>query len=260
MKVSIQRCLAGLILASLPVIAQQQQQQAKGPHPKNQQELEALQKAQAAMQGGDPDAQLAAIDNVLTNFTNTDFKPILYSWALQAAQQKNDYAVITTWTQRAIQNDPNDAEAYISLAESTARHTRENDLDKADSIKKVQDNANKGLDLLKTQTSPPPGMQDAQWAEVKKQLTGQAYEALAQAATLDKKYPDAVSTLKTGIAADPSSSVLKARLAKAYVDNKQYDDAITTADLVINDANAQPVVKQFAQGQKDLATKLKGTK
>jgi hypothetical protein len=51
--------------------------------------------------------------------------------------------------------------------------------------------------------------------------------------------------------------VATARLAKAYVDNKQYDDAITTADKVLAMNEAPPVVKQYAQQQKDAAAKLK---
>jgi hypothetical protein len=48
------------------------------------------------------------------------------------------------------------------------------------------------------------------------------------------------------------------RLAKAYNENKQYDDAIATADKALALADAPPAVKQFAQQQKDNATKLKG--
>jgi hypothetical protein len=51
-----------------------------------------------------------------------------------------------------------------------------------------------------------------------------------------------------------------ARLSKAYVDAKQYDDAITTADKVLAMNDAPAAVKQFAQQQKAAATKLKGTK
>lgn len=245
-----------LLMATLPILAQAP---AKGPHPKTQKEMEALQKVQAAGQAGNPDDELAAINFVLENFTETEFKPQLLAMAMQAAEQKGDYALIVTWGERSLQANPNDITSRVSLAEATARHTRENDLDKADSIKKIQDYANKALELLKTADAPPLGVPEAQWPDMKKQLTGQAYDALGQAATLDKKYPDAVTNYKAGLAVDPSS-VLKARLAKAYVDNKQYDDAITTADQVIADSSAQPAVKQFAQAQKDAATKLKGAK
>jgi hypothetical protein len=48
-----------------------------------------------------------------------------------------------------------------------------------------------------------------------------------------------------------------ARLAKSYVENKQYDDAVTTADKVLALPDAPAPVKSFAQAQKDNATKLK---
>lgn len=258
MKFSIAAGVAAVLFATWPVLAQQAA--PKGPHPKNKEELAALQKVQAAAQSGDPDQQLAAINNVLENFTDTDYKPMLVSMGLQAAERKNDMPLIQTWVDRAEQANPNSIEARVVLAEATARHTRENDLDKADSLKKVDTNANQALDLLKTADKAPAGVADAQWPDVKKQWTGQAYGALGMAAGLDKKPADAVTDYKAGLAADPANSVLKVYLAKAYVDNKQYDDAISTADQIISDGTAPASVKQFAQQQKDAATKLKGTK
>ena len=250
MKLSNAACVAAALISALPALADQ-----KNPKPKNKQEIEALKQVQAT--ANDPDAQLKAITNVLENFADTDYKPMLISMAMQDSQQKDDMGLVATWTQRALQEDPNNIEAHVVLAEATARHTRENDLDKADSIKTIDTNANQALTMLKTASTAPPGIPDAQWPTVKAQLTGEAYEALGIAATVDKKFPDAVANFKMGAAADPSGSVIKARLTKAYNDNKQYDDAITTADQILADAQAQPVVKQMAQHQKDFATKMK---
>jgi tetratricopeptide (TPR) repeat protein len=250
---------ATLILAVLPLLAQQPPAN-KGPHPKSQKELEALQKVQAAQQAGNPDAEIAAINNVLENFADTDFKPQLMNMALAAAGQKNDYAQIMTWGDRVIQIDPNDISARVTLAEATAQHTRENDLDKEQSIKKVDDYANKALELLKTANTPPVGVQEAAWPDFKKQLTSQAYDALGQAAALDKKFPEAITNYKSAIDAQPNSPVPSARLAKAYVDSKQYDEAISTADKVLAMNDAPAAVKAFAQQQKEAATKLKGAK
>jgi tetratricopeptide (TPR) repeat protein len=256
MRFSKSACVAGVMMTALTMLAQQ----PKGPHPKNKEELAALQKVQAAAQTGNPDTELAAINNVLENFVDTDYKPMLLSMGLQAAQQKDDLALIETWVQRAEQSNPNDIEAHVIEAEAVARHTRENDLDKDKSLATVETNANKALELLKTADQPPAGVQAAQWPSLKAQLTGEAYEALGIAAGLAKKYPDAVTNYKAAAAADPGQPVLKARLAKAYVDNKQFDDAISAANEVLADANAQAVVKQFAQSQKDAATKMKGSK
>jgi hypothetical protein len=250
MKFSLAACAAVALMTALPVMADQ-----KNPKPKNKEEVAALQKVQAAT---DADSQLAAITNVLENFSDTDYKPMLVSMAMQAAQQKNDLGLVATWTQLALKDDPNNIEAHVVIAEATARHTRENDLDKADSLKTIDTNANQALTLLKASTAAPVGFPDAQWPTAKAQLTGEAYEALGIEATLDKKLPDAVANFKLGLAASPTSSVLKVRLAKAYVDNKQYDDGIKISEEVLADAQAPAPVKQMAQQEKDIATKRKG--
>jgi tetratricopeptide (TPR) repeat protein len=261
---------AGILLAALPLLAQQQAQpqtqpgsqqpaqpgssqqsqaqpQQQGPRPKSQQEMEALQKVKAALQAHDPDAEIQAVTNVLENFTDTDYKPVLLNIAMQASAQKGDYAQTLVWGDRIIQNNPNDVQARVILAEDIAQHTRENDLDKEQSLKKVDDYANKVLDLLKTANNPPAGVPQDKWTDFKNQLSGQAHDAL----------PDAVGHFKNAVSSDPNP-VSTAHLAKAYVDNKQYDDAITTADKVLAMNEVPPSVKQYAQQQKDAATKLKG--
>jgi tetratricopeptide (TPR) repeat protein len=253
MRYSIAAFVASMLITAMPGVADQ-----KNPKVKNKEELAALQKVQAAT---DPTSQLAAIQYALENFSDTDYKPMLESMAMRASLQKGDMALVTTWTQRTLQDDPNNIEAHVILAEGTARHIRENDLDKAQTIATVQTNANQALALLKAANSPPVGVPEAQWPGLKQQLTGEAYEALGIVAEVDKKYPDAVADFKAGAAADPAgASIFKTRLAKAYVDNKQYDEAIATANEVLADAQAQPVVKQMAQQQKDAAMKMKGAK
>lgn len=280
---------AGILVAAFPLLAQQQAQpqapqgsqqsqqgsqqpaqpgasqqsqaqpQQQGPRPKSQQEMEALQKVKTALQAHDPDAEIKAVTNVLENFTDTDYKPLLLNIAMQASAQKGDYAQTLVWGDRIIQNNPNDVQARVILAEDIAQHTRDNDLDKEQSLKKVDDYANRVLDLLKTANNPPTGIPQDKWTEFKNQLNGQAYDALGLAADLRKKYPDAVGHFKNAVSSDPNP-VSTAHLAKAYVDNKQYDDAITTADKVLAMNEVPPSVKQYAQQQKDAATKLKSAK
>ena len=221
-----------------------------------QKELEALQKVQAAAQSGNPDEELAAVNNVLENFTDTDYKPMLISMGMQAAQQKDDMALIATWVERAEQEDPNSIEAHVIMAEAVARHTRENDLDKADSIKKIQTNANRALDLLKTTNSTGRHSRCAM-ARNQEAASPPRMMLLAWPLAWIRSTRRPSTNLEFGVAADPSASVLKARLAKSYVDNKEYDAAITTADQILADGTAPPAVKQFAQAQKDAATKMK---
>ena len=248
---------AAVLFLALPLLAQQQQQQSSGPRPKTQAESDALQKVLQAQQAGNWDAEIQAINNVLENFADTQYKPLLLSMAVDAAQNKGDYAQTIAFGEQAIQADPNNITARVTLAEDIAQHTRENDLDKETSLKKVDDYANKALDLLKNASTPPPGMNPATWPDTQKLLTSQCYDALGQAADLRKNYTDAIKAFQTAISTDSSNTIAQARLAKAYVDNKQYDEGIAQADKVLAMPNLLPAVKNFAQTEKDRATKLK---
>lgn len=233
--------------------------QAKAPQPKSQKERDALMKVQTAAQSNNADQELQAIDYVLENFDNTDYKVMLLTMGMEAAQAKGDAAKSSVYADRLIEADPNNIAARVLQAESIAQRTRENDLDKEQSLKRVDELASKGLDLLKNTTAPPQGMNDQQWADQKKQLTSEAHDAMGQAADLRKNYPEAIKHYQEALEAQPTNSVATARLAKAYVGSKQYDEAIATADKVAAMADAPAVVKQFAQQQKDAATKLKAS-
>jgi tetratricopeptide (TPR) repeat protein len=247
---------ATALAVAIPLAAQQPPA-AGQPKPKSQKEVEALQKVQAAAQASNWDGEIQAINYVLENFADTEYKVMLLSMAQEAAQNKGDYAGSIAFGEQTVEADPNNIPARVYMAEGIAQHTRENDLDKEQSLKKVDDYANKALDLLKSATAPPPGTPDAQWPDLKKQLTSQAYDALGQAADLRKKYPESIQDFKNALDAQPTNSVAEVRLAKTYNDAKQYDDAIAAADKVLAMNEAPDVVKRFAQQQKDLATKLK---
>jgi len=253
---------AKLMLVAIPLAARQTPPpaapaQSQQPKPKSPKEVEALQKVQAAAQANNFDGEIQAINYVLENFADTEYKVMLLGMAQEAAQNKGDYAGAVAFGEQTVQADPNNIPARVYMAESIAQHTRENDLDKEQSLKKVDEYANKALDLLKSSTAPPAGTPDAQWPDMKKQFTSQSYDALGQAADLRKKFPDAIQDYKNALDAQPANAVAEARLAKAYVDAKQYDDAIATADKVSAMSGAPAVVKQFAQTQKDNATKMK---
>lgn len=251
--------LSAAILA--PAQEQQKQQAAgeqAGPKAKSQKELEALQKVQAAAQAQNYDGELQAINGVLENFTDTEFKPMLLNMGMDAAQRKGDQALLQDFGERAMKADPNNIQARVVLGANLASHVRENDLDKETNLKKAEEYANKALELLKGSPQPPPGFPPDQWPTFQKELSAQAYDTLGLVADDRKNYPEAIKQYQAALTAQPTFSVSMARLAKAYVGNKQYDDAISTADKVAAMSEAPASVKQFAAQQKENATKLKG--
>jgi tetratricopeptide (TPR) repeat protein len=254
MKKYLSTMALGLMLA-FAASAQQAAQQpaANGPKPKSQKELQALQQVQAAT---NPEQRMQAIDNVLENFTDTDYKHVLLDMAIQSAQQANDPAKVEFYADRALKDDPKDVTAQLAVASSTIQGTKEFDLDKEQKLAKAEKYSNQAIESLKTASSPNPQMPEAQWQEAKKQMTAEAYANLGAAAALRKKYDVALTNYKTAADQDPEPVIL-VRLASAYNEAKQPDNAITTCDRVLAMNDAQPQVKQIAQQIKATAQKAK---
>lgn len=225
------------------------------PRPKSQKELEALKAWQAAT---DPDARIKAIENVLTNFADTEFKIFLLQDALQLEQRKGDFAQVVFYGERLLEADPKNAFALVTLAGETTRHTREFDLDKEEKLAKADKYAKAALEAAKDMAKPRADITDAQWEGAKKDLQAQAYEALGQSATLRKKYDEAIADFKQALAVqstvDPATWV---RLGQAYEDAGKYDEATETLDKAINMPDVNPRVKAVAQAKKDEVAKKK---
>jgi len=247
---------AALIFAALPVAAQKAGQQ---PKPKSQKEVDALKKVQADAQANNFDQEIQDINYTLENFADTEFKNMLLNMAMEASEKKGDYANTIAYGEKVIQADPNDVTARVTLAQTISAHTRDTDLDKDQSVKKIEEYANKALELMKAGSGPPQGIDPAQWPAFQKQLEGEAHDALATAALLAKNYPKSIEEYKAASEAFPNPAIL-AHLGKAYLGAKLWDDAIANADKVLAAPDASAAVKQVAQQQKDAATKMKGSK
>jgi tetratricopeptide (TPR) repeat protein len=205
----------------------------------------------------DPDSRLKAIDDLLTNFADTDFKSQVLDMAVDTARMKNDPSAVAAWADRALQNNPKDYIAQADLASALASQMKEFDLNLKDEASKVQQNAQGAIDNVKDAPKPNPSMTDAQWEAAKKEIAAQAYEAWGMSDMVQKNYKDAIQQFSHAISMSPNS-VLRVRLGQAYVNDKQYDAAIAQYELAMSDPNAPVQVKQIAQAGKVQALKLKG--
>jgi len=243
-----------MLLAATAVLAQPQQPAAQaGPKPKSQKEVDALQKVQQAT---NPEERIKAIDNVLESFADTEYKPILLQMAVESARQANDYPKVLVYGDRALQVDPKSYTAMLAMASATVQNTKEFDLDKDEKLAKVQKYANGAIEELKNAQSPNPQITAPQWDQEKKQLTAEAYADLGAVGILQKKYDVAINNYKSAADLYPNPVIL-VRMANAYNEAKQPDNAIAAADKVLAQADAPPQVKQFAQQEKARAEKAK---
>src|SRR6266567_3500308 len=112
----------------------------QGPAPKSKSEMEALQALQAAQ--GDPDKTIAACENLITKFADTDFKAIALFMEADAYEKKKDYEHMVIFAERALDANPQNFQAMLMLARYYSGHTRENDLDREEKLGKEEKYAN----------------------------------------------------------------------------------------------------------------------
>jgi tetratricopeptide (TPR) repeat protein len=246
---SLLRAAGALVLAGSLVLAQKQ------PKPKSQKEADAV---MAIFNAQTPDARIAAAENLLTKFADTEFKAVALQVAAASAQQKNDYEKMVIYCERTLEADPQNYSAMLMLANGIAQKTREFDLDKEEKLAKSEKYAKSAMDLIKVAVKPRPDITDAQWEEAKKDYMSQAHEALGLSAMVRKKYDVAASEFKTAVegAPTPDQSTM-VRLASAYNLNGKPDDAIAVLDKLMAMPDLNPQIKQFAEKEKVTAMKLK---
>lgn len=223
--------------------------------PKSKGEITAIQAVQTAKT---PDEQIKAIENVLTNYADTEFKLVLIQMAMQIEEQKGDFAQTVTYAERLLDADPKSVAALNTLASETARHTREFDLDKEEKLAKVDKWAKAALAGAPTAPKPNANVTDAQWETAKKDMEAQAYEAMGMAASLRKKYDESIADYKQAIAtAGTPDAATYIRLGQADLDANKLDDASEAFDKALAVPTASAQIKSIAQAKKDEAAKRK---
>jgi tetratricopeptide (TPR) repeat protein len=225
------------------------------PKPKSQAELDALKTMFGAQ---DADARIAACENVLTKFADTEFKAVALYFEAMSYDQKRDYEHTVVFGERTIEADPKYYQAMLLLAGIIAQHTKEFDLDREEKLAQVEKYAKTALELLKDAPKPNTSITDDQWTAAKKDFASQAHAALGMGAMARKKFDVAESEFKISIdGADKPDPATMVRLGKVYSDDGKYDDAIAQFDKVMamQDINVQ--VRQVAQAERVRAIQKK---
>jgi tetratricopeptide (TPR) repeat protein len=225
------------------------------PKPKSQKEVEALMAIQNAQ---DPDQRIAAVEKLLTDFADTEFKGFALMIAAASAQQKNDYEKMVVYAERTLEADPKNYQAMLMLANGLSTRTREHDLDREEKLGRAEKYAKDALDILKTAQKPNDQITDEQWEGAKKDLQAQAYEAIAQAAFVRKKYDVAAQNWKTAVdtAATPDPAAM-VRLANTYNLMNKPDEAIAVLDKLNTATDVHPQIKAAADQTRQQAQKIK---
>ena len=197
---------------------------------------------------GNPDKVIAAAEDLLTKYADTEFKDTALYMEAVSYQQKGDREKMQLYAERTVAANPKQFQASLMLAEATVQQTREHDLDRDEKLAKADKYANDAISAINEAAKPAPQITDQQWTEAKKDLIAEAHDALGMSALLRKNYDGAISELKLAVegAAHPEPA-FQVRLASAYQSAGKYDESIATAEKVMNDPLAAQQIKQIAQ-------------
>jgi tetratricopeptide (TPR) repeat protein len=237
---------AALALGYSPLWAQKPKSQ------KEQQAILAVQMAKA------PDERVAAVEKVLTDFADTEFKVALLTVAIQAEQQKGDYPQIVFYGERLLKADPNNAYALVNLGAETARRTRENDLDKDEQLAKADKWAKAGIEAAKTMPKVAAAESDEDLDHDRKDMQAQGYVALGMADVVRKNFDGAAENYRKSLEVESTPNVATlVRLAQVYINTGKLDNASFTLDKAINAPNAPDQIKSIATNLKNEVAKRK---
>lgn len=231
---------------------------AMGQKPKSNKEVQAV---NAVFQAQTPDAKIAAVDDLLSKFKDTEFKAIALTQAAEAELQKGDAITALTYGNRAIEADPKYYDALLLVSGILVRGTREFDLDKDEKLARATKLANDAIPQINAAEKPRPQISDDQWNGFKKDKLAEAHDRLGMIAALQKKYDVAINEFKTSIdGATTPDWTTSVRLASVYDDSGKYDEGMALLDKVIAAPGVNPVIVNAAKGEKARAEKMKAAK
>lgn len=230
----------------------------KQPKLKSQKEFDAY---KAMMTAPDADATIAAAENLLTTFADTELKPLALYMEADAYGRKNEFEKAVVFGERALEADPQNYQAQLLLARQYALHTGENDLDREEKLNKAVKYANDAIAVVAAAPKPNPQITDAQWDGAKKGYTAEGHEILGMIADVRKKYDVAATEYKAALdvqgTPDPATMV---RYGMAQERQGKFDEAIAAFDKALADPNLVPAVKNVATTEKARATAAKAAK
>jgi len=174
-----------------------------------------------AVQQADPAAKISGLEAFLTQYPNSVMKEDALEILMGTYQQKGDPAKMGDTAQRLLQLNPNNVRALALLAYSKRAAALQNQ-NPQQNLADAEQYGQKGLAALEN-FNKPPEMSDADYQNLKKQMSGIFNAAVGQSALQKKDYPTATKDLRAAVEVSPTDFTIIYPLALAYLQSTPPD-------------------------------------
>jgi hypothetical protein len=174
-----------------------------------------------AVQQADPAAKISGLEAFLTQYPNSVMKEDALEILMGTYQQKGDPAKMGDAAQRLLAVNPNNVRALALLAYSK-RIQAQAGQNPQQNLADAKQYGEKGLAALQN-FNKPDGMSDADYQNLKKQMSGIFNAAIGVAALQAKDYPTATKALRAAVEVSPTDFSIVYPLALAYLQSTPPD-------------------------------------
>lgn len=250
-------CLLALLSVSVPAAAasspppQGAAGKKKAPQAKSKEEYAAF---MAANNAATPEAAEAAASEFEVKFPKSELLSILFQQVMAKYEQANNSAKTIAMGRKALQYDPDNADALVLTSVVVAESTRETDIDRDAKLKEVTDDATKVLRLIESGNFYLGAAATAEQQQAYRDMvTYMANAALGQASLLNKQDAAAEQQFRKALATkqgaqDPMTWL---RLCYALEHQGKNADALNAANKAAALAPASSPIAEAAKQEQD---------
>src|SRR5215469_2017395 len=251
-------------ILALPARAQSQAPTQPSPPPlgkapvqaKTKAEYEAYQAVMARSQ--DAEAMEKAGDEFAAKFPDSDLRILLYRAVMHNYTSAGNSEKILETGLKVLTLDKDDPEALIGVAEIQGEHTSPTDLDRNQRMQQALDNAQHALKTIDTNLAVPAGTAADKVDGYKRYLRSTAWAIVGTIQYKREQFPDAETSLRQSIDADPQEpdAVVILRLALALDRQKKYPEALQNANRAVDLTREDAELGKTARYERDRLTGL----
>lgn len=215
----------------------------------------------AAASNPDLAAAEKAADDFAAKFTQSDLRGLLYSSIMRRYQQQNDSEKTLEMGRKVLTYEPNDPVALVMTATVLAERTRESDLDREERYDEGLKYAQKALETTKTDLMVPANATSEQIQGAEKTLESMAHSAVGMIDLNRKNDAAAAQEFQQSIQLSSPGQVeplTYLRLALAQDHQKQYPQALVSANKAVESSPVNSPVAMLAKQEVDRLNKLTG--